>query len=114
MATGAKTALSRIVRLVDEAQGNKAPIQTQADRIAAVFAPCVMTLAAVTFVCWAALGDEETNTAEERYVTALMSAISVVVVACPCALGLATPTAVMVGTGVATNHMFPFYWSNDA
>lgn len=99
-ATGSETVLSRIVRLVDEAQGNRAPIQAQADRIAAVFAPCVMMLAATTFVCWAALVDKGVRSAEERYVTALMSAISVVVVACPCALGLATPTAVMVGTGV--------------
>jgi len=99
-ATGSQTVLSRIVRLVDEAQGNKAPIQAQADRIAAVFAPCVMMLATITFVCWVLLVDKELSSTEERYVTALMSAISVVVVACPCALGLATPTAVMVGTGV--------------
>ena len=99
-ATGSQTVLSRIVRLVDEAQGNRAPIQAQADRIAAIFAPCVMMLAMVTFVCWVLLLDKSTGTMEQRYVTALMSAISVVVVACPCALGLATPTAVMVGTGV--------------
>ena len=59
-----------------------------------------MMLAMVTFSCWALLLDEESGSTEERYVTALMSAISVIVVACPCALGLATPTAVMVGTGV--------------
>ncbi|KAL7542743.1 hypothetical protein ACHAXR_012055 [Thalassiosira sp. AJA248-18] len=99
-ATGSETVLSRIVRLVDEAQGNRAPIQAQADRIASIFAPCVMMLAMVTFVCWVLLLDEESGSREERYVTALMSAISVIVVACPCALGLATPTAVMVGTGV--------------
>ncbi|KAL9185815.1 hypothetical protein ACHAXT_003592 [Thalassiosira profunda] len=99
-ATGSETVLSRIVRLVDEAQGNRAPIQAQADRIASIFAPCVMMLAMLTFVCWILLLDKESGTKEERYVTALMSAISVVVVACPCALGLATPTAVMVGTGV--------------
>jgi len=99
-ATGSETVISRIVRLVDEAQGNKAPIQAQADRIASIFAPCVMMLAVVTFACWVLLLDESSGTTEERYVTALMSAISVIVVACPCALGLATPTAVMVGTGV--------------
>eukprot|EP00579_Thalassiosira_antarctica_P015457 CAMPEP_0201944256 /NCGR_PEP_ID=MMETSP0903-20130614/52768_1 /ASSEMBLY_ACC=CAM_ASM_000552 /TAXON_ID=420261 /ORGANISM="Thalassiosira antarctica, Strain CCMP982" /LENGTH=1269 /DNA_ID=CAMNT_0048487199 /DNA_START=135 /DNA_END=3947 /DNA_ORIENTATION=+ len=99
-ATGSETVLSRIVRLVDEAQGNKAPIQAQADRIASIFAPCVMMLSMVTFICWVLLLDKKSGTTEERYVTALMSAISVVVVACPCALGLATPTAVMVGTGV--------------
>ncbi|KAL7546324.1 hypothetical protein ACHAWF_009659 [Thalassiosira exigua] len=99
-ATGSETALSRIVRLVDEAQGNRAPIQAQADRIASIFAPCVMMLSLLTFAGWVLLLDESWGTREERYVTALMSAISVVVVACPCALGLATPTAVMVGTGV--------------
>lgn len=99
-ATGSETVLSRIVRLVDEAQGNKAPIQAQADHIASIFAPCVMMLSMITFACWVLLLDVESATSEERFVTALMSAISVVVVACPCALGLATPTAVMVGTGV--------------
>lgn len=99
-ATGSETVLSRIVRLVDEAQGNRAPIQAHADRIASVFAPCVMMLSVITFVCWAVFLDSSSGSVEERYVTALMSAISVVVVACPCALGLATPTAVMVGTGV--------------
>ena len=99
-ATGSETVLSRIVRLVDEAQGNKAPIQAHADRIASIFAPCVMMLAVVTFACWAIFLDSSSGSVEERYVKALMSAISVVVVACPCALGLATPTAVMVGTGV--------------
>jgi len=99
-ATGSETVLSRIVRLVDEAQGNRAPIQAQADRIASIFAPCVMMLAVVTFVCWAVFLDSSKGSLSDRYVQALMSAISVVVVACPCALGLATPTAVMVGTGV--------------
>lgn len=103
-ATGEATALSQIVRLVDEAQGNRAPIQAQADRIASIFAPCVIMLALVTFACWILLLNESSGTLEERYVAALKSAISVIVVACPCALGLATPTAVMVGTGVgATN-----------
>jgi Cu+-exporting ATPase len=99
-ATGSETVLSRIVRLVDEAQGNRAPIQAHADHIASIFAPCVMMLAVITFTCWAAFLDSSSGSLKERYVTALMSAISVVVVACPCALGLATPTAVMVGTGV--------------
>lgn len=99
-AIGSETVLSRIVRLVDEAQGNRAPIQAHADRIASIFAPCVMMLAAITFTCWSVFLDPSSGSIEERFVTALMSAISVVVVACPCALGLATPTAVMVGTGV--------------
>jgi Cu+-exporting ATPase len=96
-ATGSTTVLSRIVRLVDEAQGNKAPIQAQADRIASIFAPCVMVLALLTFICWVIFCS---GSMAQRCVMALMSAISVIVVACPCALGLATPTAVMVGTGV--------------
>ena len=113
-ATGSETVLSRIVKLVDEAQGNRAPIQAQAgkyfirclanfysypkltsklsitstDRIASIFAPCVMMLSILTFVCWALLLDESSGSVEERYVSALMSAISVIVVACPCALGL--------------------------
>lgn len=99
-AIGSETVLSRIVRLVDEAQGNRAPIQAHADRIASIFAPCVMMLAVITFTCWSVFLDPSSGSIEERFVTALMSAISVVVVACPCALGLATPTAVMVGTGV--------------
>ncbi|KAL7507566.1 hypothetical protein ACHAXN_008635 [Cyclotella atomus] len=96
-ATGNETVLSRIVRLVDEAQGNKAPIQAQADKIASVFAPTVLLIAAVTFGCWAYFCQ---RSIEDKLVTALMCSISVIVVACPCALGLATPTAVMVGTGV--------------
>lgn len=67
-----------------------------ADRIASIFAPCVIMLAMVTFACWILLLNESSGTLEERYVAALKSAISVIVVACPCALGLATPTAVMV------------------
>ena len=66
------------------------------DRIASIFAPCVIMLAMVTFVSWILLLNESSGTLEERYVAALKSAISVIVVACPCALGLATPTAVMV------------------
>ena len=94
-ATGSETVISRIVRLVDEAQGNRAPIQAQADRIASIFAPCVMMLSVLTFISWSLLldsspaGDDESSSMslQEKYVTALMSAISVVVVACPCALG---------------------------
>jgi Cu+-exporting ATPase len=96
-ATGSETVLSRIVRLVDEAQGNKAPIQAQADKIASVFAPTVLVLAAITFMCWTYFCQ---RSIKDKLVTALMCSISVIVVACPCALGLATPTAVMVGTGV--------------
>jgi len=101
-ATGAETVIARIVRLIDEAQVNKAPIQALADYVASIFAPTVIVLSLLTFLGWACLNDSVST--RERVFVALMQAISVIVVACPCALGLATPTAVMVGTGVgATN-----------
>ncbi len=90
-AVGADTALARIVRLVAEAQGSKAPVQRLADRVAGVFVPVVLGLAAVTFAAWAL--------AAGRPLDGLLAAIAVLIVACPCALGLATPMAVMVGTG---------------
>jgi len=95
-ATGSETILARIVKLVEDAQANKAPIQAVADNIASIFAPCVLTLAFFTFVGW--------YWAQKDFFAAFMSAITVVVVACPCALGLATPTAVMVGTGVGAKN----------
>jgi Cu+-exporting ATPase len=88
---GATTALARIVQLVSEAQGSKAPIQRLADRIAGVFVPVVLVLAALTFGGWMLSG--------ASLVDALVPAIAVLVIACPCALGLATPTAVIVGIG---------------
>jgi Cu+-exporting ATPase len=88
---GSTTALARIVRLVSEAQGSKAPIQRLADRIAGVFVPVVLVLAALTFGGWMLSG--------ASLVDALVPAIAVLVIACPCALGLATPTAVIVGIG---------------
>jgi Cu+-exporting ATPase len=90
---GADTALARIVDLVQRAQGSKAPIQRLADRIAEMFVPLVLAVAAVTFAGWMALGPEP------RLTFALTSFIAVLVIACPCAMGLATPTAIMVGTG---------------
>jgi Cu+-exporting ATPase len=93
---GKDTALAQIVRLVEEAQGSKAPIQALADRIAEVFVPVILVLAALTFVGWLAGGGGLT--------TALQAAIAVLIIACPCALGLATPTAIMVGTGKAAEH----------
>ena len=96
-ATGGDTFLARIVRLIEDAQANKAPIQAIADQVASIFAPIVMILSAVTFIVWSMIGSGDTHGA---FYSALMSAISVIVIACPCALGLATPTAVMVGTGV--------------
>ena len=90
---GGDTVLSRIIRLVQQAQGSKAPIQRLADRIAAVFVPVVMGIAAVTFIVWLVVGPEP------AYLHALVSAVTVLIIACPCAMGLAVPTAVMVATG---------------
>ena len=90
---GSETALAQIVHLVEQAQGSKPPIARMADVIASHFVPAVIAVAAVTFVVWLALGPEPAL----NY--ALLNAIAVLVIACPCALGLATPTAIMVGTG---------------
>ncbi|HYS94576.1 MAG TPA: copper-translocating P-type ATPase, partial [Candidatus Acidoferrales bacterium] len=90
---GASTVLARIIRLVEEAQGSKAPIQRLADRVASVFVPIVLAIAALTFIVWFWLGPSPS------FVYALTSAVGVLVIACPCAMGLATPTAIMVGTG---------------
>lgn len=89
---GANTALAQVVRLVQEVQGSKAPIQRLADQVAGVFVPAVIVVALLTFVVWWALPGAD-------FATALVRLVAVLVIACPCALGLATPTAVMVGTG---------------
>ena len=91
---GADTVLQQIVRLVQEAQGSKAPIQKLADTVAGYFVPAVLCLAVLTFVAWFDLAPPES-----RLTFALLTFVSVLIIACPCALGLATPTAVMVGTG---------------
>jgi copper-transporting P-type ATPase V len=90
-AVGADTALAQIVRLVEQAQAGKGQLQRLADRIAAVFVPLVMAIAALTFTAWALLGHDP--------VRGLTAAVAVLIIACPCALGLATPTGIMVGTG---------------
>jgi Cu+-exporting ATPase len=90
---GGDTVLARIIALVRGAQGRRAPIQQLADRISSVFVPVVIGIAIVTFVLWFALGPQP------RYLHALIAAVTVVIIACPCAMGLATPTAVMVATG---------------
>ncbi|HEY0200352.1 MAG TPA: heavy metal translocating P-type ATPase, partial [Burkholderiaceae bacterium] len=95
-AVGAESTLSRIVRLVESAQTKKAPIQRLVDRVSAVFVPVVIALAFATLLAWG-LGTG-------RWDTALLNAMAVLVIACPCALGLATPTAIMAGTGVAARH----------
>jgi len=93
-AIGAESALARIIRLVEDAQAKKAPIQRIVDRVSAVFVPVVIGIALLTLVSWGlATGD---------WNQALLNAVAVLVIACPCALGLATPTAIMAGTGVAT------------
>ena len=91
---GADTLLAQIVRLVEDAQGSRAPIQRLADRVSAVFVPAVIVIALLTFGLWLALGPAAT-----RLPLALSSFVAVLIIACPCALGLATPTALVVGTG---------------
>jgi P-type Cu+ transporter len=90
---GRDTALAQIMRLVEEAQGSKAPIQRLADRISGVFVPAVLALAALTFSVWLLFGSEP------AFTLALSNFVAVLIIACPCAMGLATPTSIMVGTG---------------
>jgi Cu+-exporting ATPase len=97
---GKETALAQIVKLVEEAQGSKAPIQKLADQISAIFVPIVILIAAVTFVFWYFITPSIPALSSEDYLTrALINMVAVLVIACPCAMGMATPTAVMVGTG---------------
>ncbi|KVZ82082.1 copper-transporting ATPase [Burkholderia ubonensis] len=95
-AIGAETTLARIIRLVETAQAEKAPIQQLVDRVSAVFVPAILSIAALTLIGWliAGAGAE----------TAILNSVAVLVIACPCALGLATPAAIMAGTGVAARH----------
>ena len=95
---GSETALARIIRLVEQAQGSKAPIQRMADRVASIFVPVVFAIAVVTFLIW------YYAVPDHVFSRALLNFISVLVIACPCALGLATPTAVMVGTGLGAEN----------
>jgi Cu+-exporting ATPase len=98
---GRETALAQIIRLVEEAQGSKAPIQKLADQVSAVFVPVVLSIAALTFLVWYFLVPRFTSYpfVDSIFTTALINTVAVLVIACPCAMGLATPTAVMVGTG---------------
>ncbi len=99
---GADTVLASIIRMVEQAQGSKAPIQRLADTIAGIFVPAVLVIAALTFSAWAMLGNLHLlplSAPTNPWITAIVAAVAVLVVACPCALGLATPTAIMVGTG---------------
>lgn len=95
-AVGAETVLARIVRLVESAQAKKAPIQRLVDKVSAVFVPVVLVIATLTLIVWGLLNG--------NWEAAIINAVSVLVIACPCALGLATPAAIMVGTGVAAQH----------
>jgi Cu+-exporting ATPase len=96
---GKETALAQIIRLVEEAQGSKAPIQKLADQVSAVFVPAVITIAAITFLVWYFLIPLPPDAGISLFTRALINMVAVLVIACPCAMGLATPTAVMVGTG---------------
>ena len=90
---GSETALAQIIRMVEQAQGSKAPIQRLADRISAIFVPVVILIATMTFFVWLWLGPEP------AFTHALLNFVAVLIIACPCAMGLATPTSIMVGTG---------------
>ncbi|MBC3242398.1 copper-translocating P-type ATPase [Pseudomonas lurida] len=96
LALGAESVLARIIRLVEDAQAAKAPIQKLVDKVSQVFVPAVLLLALITLVGWWLYG--------ASVETAIINAVAVLVIACPCALGLATPTAIMAGTGVAARH----------
>ena len=95
---GKDTVLAQIIRLVEEAQGSKAPIQRLADRVSAVFVPIVIVVAALTFAVWWLWGPQP------AFLFGLTNFVAVLVIACPCAMGLATPTAIMVGTGKGAEH----------
>lgn len=90
---GSETLLAHIIKLVGEAQGSKAPVQKLVDKVAGIFVPVVISIAILTFIAWMIFGGEE------AFTHALLTSITVLVIACPCALGLATPTAIMVGVG---------------
>jgi Cu+-exporting ATPase len=96
---GKETALSQIIHLVEEAQGSKAPIQKLADKVSELFVPAVIGIAIITFLVWYFLIPLPMNSDVSLFTRALINMVAVLVIACPCAMGLATPTAVMVGTG---------------
>ena len=100
---GNETRLSRIIQTVEEAQGSKAPIQRLTDRIAAIFVPIILVIAALTFLVWFFLFPTAGDSAAS-FTRAMVNAVAVLVIACPCALGLATPTAIMVSSGIGASH----------
>ncbi len=107
MKVGADTMLASIIRMVEQAQGSKAPIQRLADTISGIFVPVVLVIASLTFIAWAIIGNLTVTSMQaggmsatnNPWIVAIIAGVAVLVVACPCALGLATPTAIMVGTG---------------
>ncbi|MFU8774086.1 MAG: HAD-IC family P-type ATPase, partial [Anaerolineales bacterium] len=96
---GKETALAQIIHLVEEAQGSKAPIQKMVDQVSAIFVPVVVTIAFLTFLVWYFIMPAPIAADMDAFTRALINMVAVLVIACPCAMGLATPTAVMVGTG---------------
>ena len=95
---GSDTLLARIIKMVQDAQGSKAPVQKLVDKIAGIFVPIVIVIAIITFITWMLVGGDD------AFTHALLTSITVLVIACPCALGLATPTAIMVGVGKGAEH----------
>lgn len=95
---GSETILGRIIKTVDEAQNSKAPVQKLADKVAGIFVPTVLIIAAITFLAWIIFDKDE------GFIRGLLSMVTVLAIACPCALGLATPTAIIVGVGKAAEH----------
>ena len=104
---GKETALSQIIHLVEEAQGSKAPIQKLADKVSEIFVPSVIGIAIITFSVWYFLIPLPVNSDVDLFTRALINMVAVLVIACPCAMGLATPTAVMVGTGKGAENGMP-------
>ena len=92
--------LAQIIKMVQDAQGSKAPVQKLVDKIAGIFVPTVISIAILTFILWLVWGGQN------AVVQGLLAAITVLVIACPCALGLATPTAIMVGVGKVLKMVF--------
>ncbi len=101
---GKDTVLAQIIRLVEQAQGSKAPIQKLVDKISAIFVPAVVIIAVITFAVWFWLVPAPVDPQMSQFTRALINMVAVLVIACPCAMGLATPTAIMVGTGVGAEH----------
>ncbi|MCJ7715032.1 MAG: heavy metal translocating P-type ATPase, partial [Anaerolineales bacterium] len=96
---GKQTVLSQIIKLVEEAQGSKAPIQRIADQVSAIFVPAVVSIALITYLIWQFAVPAVPGPASSQFARAMLNAVAVLLIACPCAMGLATPTAVMVGSG---------------